>query len=111
YRFGNISRMPSEELVYLKTSLGKVGIRAYLAEARSWGGHSGSPVVWFHIFHPLEHLEHFSQDDRESITNPRLHFTGLLGLVSAHFDISTPTTGGERALETKLNSGIAVVTP
>lgn len=108
YRFGNISRMPGDA-IYLDTKArGEVAIRAYLIEARSWGGHGGSPTVWFHIFHPQEHL---SADEREMVSNPRLHLTGLLGLVSAHFDVPIPTTGGEERLETKVNSGIAVVTP
>jgi hypothetical protein len=44
-RFGNISRMPNDELITLETKArGDVKIRAYLAESHSWGGHSGSPV-------------------------------------------------------------------
>lgn len=108
YRFGNISRMPGDELVHINTNLGDLGIRAYLTEAHSWGGHSGSPVIWIHTFNTRENL---SANEQDTVSNPRLHLTGLLGLVSAHFDIVTPTMGSERKLETKLNSGIAVTTP
>ncbi|MGC1679418.1 MAG: hypothetical protein WA740_17935 [Candidatus Binataceae bacterium] len=108
FRFGNISRMPGDELVRIHTRLGDLKIRAYLTEAHSWGGHSGSPVIWYHEFHTKENLP---SDEQDSVSNPRLHLTGLLGLVSAHFDIPIPTTGIPSKLETKLNSGIAVITP
>jgi len=44
-RFGNLSRMPGDELVSIQgVQSGTRQIRAYLAEVHSWGGHSGSPV-------------------------------------------------------------------
>ena len=80
---GNISRMPGDELVMLRTKArGNVPIRAYLAESHSWGGHSGSPVFW-----------HFTYNI--SAPGPGGHsrmvargfIMALLGLVSGHFDI------------------------
>ena len=44
-RFGNISLMPTLVRVDLGDSTGRQ--RAYLVEARSWGGHSGSPAFVF----------------------------------------------------------------
>jgi hypothetical protein len=50
-RFRNIARMPSDELVVLRTVVhGDTPIRAYLAESHSWGGHSGSPVFWHYTY-------------------------------------------------------------
>jgi hypothetical protein len=95
-RFGNISRMPS--LVTLETKArGNINIMAYLAECHSWGGHSGSPVFWY-----FDYIAY----------HPRPVFmVALLGLVSAHFDIERENPGTMPKQSTKLNSGMAVVTP
>ena len=81
----------------------------YLAECKSWGGHSGSPVLWTttRIGRVIE---------GEGMKGPKQPFfhTGLLGLVSAHFDIEQKVHGtGDIPAEirTAINSGIAVVTP
>jgi hypothetical protein len=81
----------------------------YLAECRSWGGHSGSPVLWTtpRIGRVIE------GEGMKGPQQPFLH-TGLLGLVSGHFDIEQKARGtGDWPAEirTAINSGIAVVTP
>jgi hypothetical protein len=45
-RFGNIALMPAEK-VTVDVGDSTAHIRAYLVEARSWGGHSGSPAFVF----------------------------------------------------------------
>lgn len=110
-RFGTIARMPREPIA-IKVPGGTVEIPGYLAEARSWGGHSGSPAFCMHkggVVVPLppgKGLPQFVQNEMTVFS--------LLGLVSAHFDISqkAQTVGDiQGRIETKLNSGIAVITP
>jgi hypothetical protein len=45
-RFGAISRMPIEPVAIRRQSGATERISGYLAECRSWGGHSGSPAFW-----------------------------------------------------------------
>ncbi|HXN13393.1 MAG TPA: hypothetical protein VN865_09820, partial [Candidatus Acidoferrales bacterium] len=94
-RFGNIARMPNEELIKLKSATrGEFKTRAFLAEVHSWGGHSGSPVFWhYDLALPMQNW-----------------VRALLGLVSAHFDIKGRVVKTSEA-SMKLNSGIAAVTP
>jgi hypothetical protein len=98
-RFGRISRLlqkiwlkrydDPDDKTYFETD-------AYLAEALSWGGHSGSPAVLV-------------------IQLPNgVQYTGLLGLVSAHFSIAAQArTSGDiiGQVEMDLNSGVAVIIP
>jgi hypothetical protein len=106
-RFGAIARMPAEPISF-KTHRGslRVAIHAYLVEAHSWGGHSGSPAFWS-FFHALV---------ENNILKP-IWLVGLLGLVSAHFDIPQETERSgelhnlEGDVKVAINSGIAVVTP
>jgi hypothetical protein len=135
FRLGNIARMPGDELHILKYSdSSEKSIRGYLAESHSWGGHSGSPVFW-HFEYNLSRLietriyvEPPQQPksnlliipERKGIeTQPlsviqnRGWVQGLLGLVSAHYDIPTKAKAKNLVEEivTQLNSGIAIVTP
>lgn len=114
-RFGNISRMPYEPISFRRTGGATFYAPAYLVEAKSWGGHSGSPAFWC-----TQALERIPVDDKV-ITRP-MWLVGLLGLVSAHDDIQQRLRprDNERAdefehltseLVTEVNSGIAIVTP
>ncbi len=112
-RFGNISAMPADKI---KLTVGgnqnsySFNVVGYLAECRSWGGHSGSPVLWNAtvMARPIE------APGMKQAKQP-LPLNGLLGLVSGHFDIEQKaTTTGDVLLgeiQTAINSGIAVVTP
>ena len=103
-RFGNISLMPHEKIAVQMDSRGKAAqIDAYLVEARSWGGQSGSPVF---IYYPPDRT-------------PGMTIVGggpepaLLGLVQGHYDIQQPVSIGDMPLKGKvpINAGIAVVVP
>jgi hypothetical protein len=105
-RFGNVSLTPREK-VSIKLSpdpnAARVSVDAYLVEARSWGGQSGSPAFMF-----------YAPDRRPgflAVGPPRF---ALLGVTHGHFDIEQKvklvgTGGGEGAVD--LNAGIAVVIP
>jgi hypothetical protein len=92
-RTGNIAAMP-EEKVY--SAMGQID--AYLIEARSTGGLSGSPVFVnpAGVRHGILKL-----DD-----GPQLF---LLGLMHGHFEASD--AGAEESARAKINLGIGVVVP
>ena len=102
-RFGNISMMPHEKVTVEIIPKTPVAIDAYLIEARSWGGHSGSPTF---IYYP---------PDR----NPGSLLVGgsapaLLGLVSGHFPVPAHGQYARDSLDSTLgsaNAGIAVIVP
>ena len=98
-RFGHVSRMPTEPISQSFCD-GAYSFKqvAYLAECRSWGGHSGSPA--FCIFHRTHE-------------GAPLQYIGFLGLVSGHYDIPTAvkSRNTEERFMAELNSGIAIVTP
>jgi hypothetical protein len=101
-RFGNISLMPDEKLlVNLGDSTAR--IRAYLVEARSWGGHSGSPA--FVYFLP----DRFGNSISMNVNVPIF----LLGLVQSHYDIKSDVKfiGDVGSGEVSMNAGIAAVVP
>jgi hypothetical protein len=101
-RFGNISLMPDEKLlVNLGDSTAR--IRAYLVEARSWGGHSGSPA--FVYFPP----DRFGNSISVGMTLPIF----LLGLVQGHYDIESDVKfiGDVGEGRVSMNAGIAAVVP
>jgi hypothetical protein len=125
-RFGNIARMPGDEMVILSTAArGEISIRAYLVETHSWGGFSGSPMFWHYQYNiglPLWAQRWIPQPESrlalpQAMPNPeridvnvsRGWAIALLGLVSGHYDI--PTKAKNEDIETALNAGIAVVTP
>ena len=97
-RLGNIAAMPTEAVSVARNGgTSSFSQLAYLAECKSWGGVSGSPVFWT------------QQYGRQSV-----YLTGLLGLISSHYDIKTNAeTAGDivGTITTPINSGIAVVTP
>jgi hypothetical protein len=125
-RFGNIARMPGDEMVMLGTKArGDIPIRAYLVETHSWGGFSGSPMFWHYEYNmsvPIVAPRWFPAPESslvlpQAVPKPeridvmwgRGWAIALLGLVSGHFDI--PTKARNEDVETALNAGIAIVTP
>jgi hypothetical protein len=107
-RFGNISLMPYEK-IYLQDSPEDAPYLAdaYLVEARSWGGHSGSPT--FLYFKP----------DRNPGTINIVSGAGgpptvLLGLVSSHYQLQEDVRFQGDVLgsgKVDINAGIATVIP
>lgn len=99
-RSGNIAAMPDEPLTDRDSGL---DYHAYLAEIRSIGGLSGSPVfVELGVGRQVEGSVNFSRIDRF-----------LLGVVRGHwkkdeFDSAADFAADEQE---ELNSGIAIVTP
>jgi hypothetical protein len=108
-RFGHISRMPHKEMVGLETRNGRIDVVAYLAECHSWGGHSGSPAFWHWEYDDASFIRGADGHVVQVLTTRRwLH--AFLGLVSAHYDIEQ-TAKDKSDIVTKLNAGIAVITP
>jgi hypothetical protein len=105
-RFGNISLMPREPIP-TKMHPGsetETLVDAYLVEARSWGGHSGSPAFIY-----------YSDSDRQPVVvigeTPK---PTLLGLVSAHYEIKSDVKFLGDILgsgSVPLNAGMALVIP
>ena len=131
-RFGNVSRPPLEPIaVRLSDDPADetiTEIEAYLVEARSWGGHSGSPAFWYYpgiqaAFIPDPRILNLSREERRRkgltadatiAVSREIGVLALLGLVSAHFDISQEAkTQGDviGKIFTDVNAGMAVVTP
>jgi hypothetical protein len=125
-RFGNVARMPGEEMIFLDTiQRGRVAIRAYLVETHSWGGFSGSPMFWHFEYNiaaaltamravntapsPLDVMTRAPHPEKIEVVTNRGYATALLGLVSGHYDI--PLKSKDQSVETAINAGIAVVTP
>ncbi|MEW6181832.1 MAG: hypothetical protein AB1500_01470 [Bacillota bacterium] len=101
-RVGNIAAMPEEPV---KTKMGLMD--AYLIEARSIGGLSGSPV--FVHLGPIR-----TSWDKEKETKIKGDKFFLLGLVHGHWDVpfdEQMDVGGDKVGEDKINMGIAVVVP
>jgi hypothetical protein len=99
-RFGNIALMPGEK-VLVDTGDSMARIRAYLIEARSSGGHSGSPA--FIYFPP----DRFGNSITVSATLPIF----FLGLVQGHYDVESETKLLGDVGKVKVNAGIATVVP
>lgn len=93
-RHGNIALMPYEDIAVRMHpgSDTRTRIRAYLVEARSWSGHSGSPAFVL----PGRTLPH-----------------KLLGIVQGHFEVEKDIKflGDIGSGTVALNTGIAVVVP
>jgi hypothetical protein len=99
-RFGHVSMMPHEPVnVDLRNAS---RIDAYLVEARSWGGHSGSPVF---VYFPADR-------QGNSITVSVQVPIFVLGLVHGHHDIVQDVNMlGDIGGTVPLNAGMAVVVP
>jgi hypothetical protein len=111
-RFGHISRLPREP-VLIRSGASLLSIEAYLAECHSWGGHSGSPCFWLHPFTMFSEVPHSAKPDEVLLVPHERQIIALLGLVSGHTDVTAKaqTKTGPTDIVTRLNSGIAVVTP
>ncbi len=97
-RTGNIAAVPEEPIA---TKLFG-NIRAYLLEARSIGGLSGSPV-----------FVHTDRERRTSVGN-RKHNFYLLGLIHGHFDVPEVTVDIEDSAGSRsgnINVGISIAVP
>jgi hypothetical protein len=99
-RFGNVALMPGER-VQVDVGDSMARIRAYLIEARSSGGHSGSPA--FVYFPP----DRFGNSISVSAEVPIF----FLGLVQGHYDIESEVKLLGDVGQVKVNAGIAVVVP
>jgi hypothetical protein len=111
--------MPLEPISCELKARGAVELLVYLAECHSWGGHSGSPVYWYKEIMFSEEME-VRHDQRALVSLDRGHIIALLGLVSGHFDIPAKSQSkseqarsksGEEEIYTKINAGIAFITP
>ncbi len=103
-RFGNLSMMPHEPIRVKGLSVASE-IDAYLVEARSWGGHSGSPAF---VYYPPDRFGHSI-----SVAPTGLPVF-LLGLVHGHYDIKSDVSFTGDFLgkgEVPVNAGMAVVVP
>ena len=105
-RFGNIALMPREPLslkIDPAPEAGTVAVDAYLVEAHSWGGQSGSPAFAF-----------FPATRRMDTTITIGSVPMLLGLVHGHYEIPQEVTFVGDALASghvAANAGMAVVIP
>ena len=100
-RFGNISMMPHEKVSIEVLPGVATEVDAYLIEARSWGGHSGSPTF---IYYP--------PDRRPGVVAVGGPAPALLGLVSAHYPVPNEPEAMRDSLDSTQgspNAGIAVV--
>ena len=103
-RVGNIAAMPAEPVS------SKIGpLDAYLIEARSIGGLSGSPV--------FVNLGLHRMIDGELMQAGAGHagVYHLLGMMHGHYQVQAPPTGDEAAMDAlndeAINMGIAIVVP
>lgn len=101
-RIGNIAAMPDEPLPDSKTGL---AYHAYLIEARSIGGLSGSPVCAY--LGPM-------RPTKEGALNMQQNFLFLIGVIRGHWDHEEPKWKTQidfvKELE-QVNMGIATATP
>jgi hypothetical protein len=102
-RTGNIAAMTGEPIMTVFCGY----IDAYLIEARSVGGLSGSPV----FVHP-PHFRRINGRIQEETGRPEMQ---LLGLMHGHFDVSDlnadVVVDSERKATTGIHTGIGVVIP
>jgi hypothetical protein len=107
-RFGSIALMPREKLpLRLDPGSGhKTPVGAYLIEARSWGGHSGSPAFVFYLPTREEGFIELTTFGQSQVM--------LLGLVHGHYDIPTEVEFVGDILgegHVSVNAGMAAVIP
>jgi hypothetical protein len=102
-RVGNIASMPNEPVA--TKMLG--AIDAYLVEARSVGGLSGSPV-----FLSMGVVRHSSRDANDNAIFHSGRNWYLLGIMHGHWDAEHEQIEGDALSSSEfVNMGIAVVTP
>jgi len=111
-RIGNIAMMPDEKvdisvLKEINSQGGKIyetyQINAYLIEARSISGLSGSPV-YVHMTMPR-------RDEKGHALLRPMSVINLIGIIQGHYDVKNPVFQGSMYEEASINSGIAIVVP
>jgi hypothetical protein len=116
-RFGNISMMPGEPVSIQNADGSRARVEAFLVEARSWGGQSGSPAF---VFFPATRQPGFleipeaSEGPEGKLAIPDTSMPQLLGLVQGHFNLSTDVAfRGDAAASAhvSINAGVAIVIP
>ncbi len=112
--FGHIARM-ADELIPVEVTPGHSEDReAFLVEAVSWGGFSGSPVLV--TFPPTRYLDRLTVP-KASITQEPQMYWALLGLVSGHWNLPTKVLhanaprGEDLERKALVNAGLALVQP
>ncbi len=119
-RFGNISLMPHEEIPLkldpAPDSEDATPTYAYLVEARSWGGLSGSPAFVYFPFDRKPGISRIAGGEFDKLG--KFEFGegpfALLGLVYGHYPIKQEVVEKGNILggvEVPINAGIAVVIP
>jgi len=106
-RFGQIALMPDEQISVCMDpgdSTNRTLIDAYLVEARSWGGQSGSPAFQFATF-GKNNPNYLNQ----KAPWQRSHDVRVLGLVHGHYDIPQAIESYDEKVD--INAGIAIVVP
>lgn len=102
-RVGNIAAIPAEQ-VHVRFRAGWSKINAYLIEARSIGGLSGSPV-----FVHLSPVKYTEGEIKFLRGGPWFYW---LGLIHGHWDLPSPHDLIEGTLQREaVNMGIAIVIP
>lgn len=108
-RFGQLAMMPHDKVsVRLDRASDPVQVSAYLVEAKSVGGQSGSPA-----------FIHYAADRLNTGAGGNVMLNtaippALLGIVSGHFDVRQPVTlvgDVEPVGNVKINAGMAIVIP
>jgi len=116
-RFGTISMMPNEPVRIENADKSKSSVEAFLVEARSWGGQSGSPAF---VFFPPDRQPGFLTMGKINTTGdgellvPDHEMPQLLGLVQGHFDLKADVAFANDSYgsaHVPLNAGVAVVIP
>jgi hypothetical protein len=116
-RFGNISLRSGEPVPITNADCSVSRVVAWLVEARSWGGQSGSPAfVWLQ---PMRYPGQFvvpawsGDPGAGGVLDPKdqVH---LLGMVVGHFDLKQDVTFASDVsarASVAANSGVAIVIP
>lgn len=114
-RAGNICSMPVDKVV---TDLGEMS--AFLVEARSLGGISGSPVLlYMESFRgrrlkldPATYQRNVNAHVMEFTAAEKWRIFAILGLVQGHYDLTAIGDEGSRdSKPQKINQGVAIVVP
>lgn len=116
-RFGNVSLMPHEPIPIKmgpEDDAPTLRVDAYLVEARSWGGHSGSPAFIYYTLARETPRGEGGPGKVLTLTGPGLRPPALLGLVHGHYEIEQDIAFVGDILgsgKVPINAGIAVVIP
>lgn len=111
-RFGQLSRMPDDQVRIKLDPQTEVDVYAYLVETKSWGGQSGSPA-FVHYAPDRLHTGAGGNLMMNTVLPPK-----LLGIVHGHFHDTGEVRADDPYLDepplignVKLNTGIAIVIP